>query len=297
MKRCVFFALIGMLGISVGYIPVLRAETITIAYLQDGLSDLQKTEKQVALKLWVEELPHKGDYAVKILPVATMARLEALIKARTVNYAILNAVHYLKRHDQLKDYFERNFMAIQRSTSLYEEYLVVTHGHKNINKFNQLIDKHLSIGKDNPLMNFYLEYLVLKSGHPSPDHFFKKIKATSTASQAVLDIYFGNSDACIVPKHILDRAVALNPSIMDRLRIIHRSGANFIPVLVVGAKYNPASVKSGFSQSIESLQGAPGKQQIIDLFNIQAAVMIGPEKLTAMNSIYSEYQRLAGSKQ
>lgn len=293
MKQLGLRILICCLGL--GFVPGVNAETVTIAYLQDGLSELQKTEKQVAFKLWAEELTGKGKFEVVILPVTTMSRMSALIKAKAVNFAILNTVHFLNHRDELQEYFDRTIWAVQRTASLYEEYIVVTGKEKNIEKIAQLAGKRFSIAKDRLLMNFYLDYLILKAGYPVSAGFFKKVKETYTASQAVLDVFFGKSDACIVPKHVFDMAVELNPSIMERLKIIHRSGANFIPVLIIGSVFNSDFVNSVLSDSINKIHDSPRGEQIIDLLKIHSAVVIGPEQLAMMSSIYSDYRRLSGS--
>ncbi|MGR9116565.1 MAG: PhnD/SsuA/transferrin family substrate-binding protein [Gammaproteobacteria bacterium] len=290
MRRQRLIAFVFCLGLCL--VTGARAEMVTIAYLQDGLNELQKSEKQVALQLWAEELISEGDFKVKILPINTMSRLQELIKTKAVSYAIINSVHYLKQHKQLIEYLDHNLWAIQRSDALYEEYVIVTRKQKNFKNFKQLSGAIFSIAKDNPLINFYTNYLVLKAGYPATTFFFKKIRNTPTASQAVLDVFFGKSDACIVPRHILDMAVELNPAIMVRLEIIHRSGASFIPVLILGAADNPASINSVFTNSIRRIQESPRGEQIINLFKIHSAVMIGADKLSAMSSIYSEYQRL-----
>lgn len=270
---------------------VQAASPVTIVYLQDGMSELQKTEKQVALQLWVEEMAHEGDLEVEVLPVATVSRLVQLIKLKKVNYVIINSVHYLK-HGELKEFFKQSFWAVQRSNTLYEEYVIVSRKQNNIKGFKQLPNTQLSIAHDGLLMHFYLNYLALKAGYPASKRIFKKIRNTHTASQAVLDVYFGKSDVCIVPRHILNMAVELNPSIMERLNIAHRSGDIFIPVLIIGTTNTPDDVSAAFADAIEVINASPRGEQIINLFKINSIVRIQPEKLAAMSAIYTEFQRL-----
>lgn len=268
-----------------------RSEIITFAYLLDGLNEVQKNENQVGLRIWAEEIAKQGNDEIRIRIVKKFPEMISLIKKKQVNYVMLNTVHYLEHENDLKPLLDHRILALKRSKTLFEQYFVITQEKFIGNQLNNLKGKSLSVSSDNLLMNFYLEYLLLEAGNKPSKRFFKSIKDTKTASQAVLDVYFNKSMACIVPKHILDMTAELNPAILTRIKTLHQSDRIFIPVLIVTVADNPEAMNQTIFDSILNIKSTPRGRQIIDLFKIDSVVEIEHEKLDAMKGIFHQFKR------
>ena len=77
--------------------------------------------------------------------------------------------------------------------------------------------------------------------------FFKEIQDAKTESQAILDVFFSKSDACLVARHVFEDAIELNPAIGKKLKIIHHSKRIYAPAIYFAL--NSASKKA---RSIDS---------------------------------------------
>jgi ABC-type phosphate/phosphonate transport system substrate-binding protein len=139
---------------------------------------------------------------------------------------------------------------------------------------------------------FYLDYIVKKNTGLASDKFFKKIKNTRTDTQAVLDVFFGESDVCLVPQFTLDLVLELNPSIIDKIDLPHRSGADFIPALVLTVPVGSEDITELIRKNLLMLPENTRGQEILSLFKIQGITLISPEALQPMVDIYNDYKKL-----
>ena len=289
LKQIVVFLLILLISASA------RSDSgqdISFAYLEKGLTELKDNEKQIALQLMANELTRNTDLHISIKPVFTFAEMQDLIQKESIDYAILNSFHYLNHYGFFQQFISEPVWGVQRSEFELESYVIVAqkkYADKAIKSFS---NKQLSSHQPYLLMNFYLDYWVNKSTGQQTQQFFKKIKYVKTASQAVLDVYFKSSDLCIVPKHIFDLTVDLNPAILKRLTIIHQSESLFSPVLTFTFKHVDPLIKQALNNNFVNFGQTPRSQQILEMFNFQAIKPITLKQLTPMYTLFKNHQAL-----
>jgi len=69
----------------------------------------------------------------------------------------------------------------------------------------------------------WLETELLRKGFPLPKKFFFSIKEVGRSTQAILPVFFGQADACVVTAASYDTMVELNPQVGKRLHCICKS--------------------------------------------------------------------------
>ncbi len=264
----------------------------TLAYLENGLKELKNNDKQVALQLFANELIRGSGVQMTVKPVRTFPEMQQLISDGKVDYAIFNGYHLLEHYDFLHDHFVTPLLTIQRGPSGRENFIIVANKQYMGQQLKDLQGKTLSLHPQYLLMKFYLEYLIAKSTGLDILHFFNKIKHTKTASQAVLDVYFGSSDLCIIPKHIFDLTVELNPAIMQKIFIMHQSGKQFLPVLILNFKHVDNSIRSLINKNVSMLNQSARGQQILEMFSLQSVHTVKLEQLQPMQKTFKHYQSL-----
>jgi len=251
-------------------------------YLQDGIDDFQSLEKQIAIEVWNEWVAQSGDYSISTHPAATMPDFFKLIEKRKIDYALLDSSSFVRYYSQLKPNLTGETWGVQRSDKAYEEYVLLTRKESNVTEINKLKGTTLSLYPDYGLLSMYLDNLIMKVSHRSPDNFFNVIREVKTESQAILDVFFGYSDVCLVAKHVLDAAIELNPAIRDKLKIIHRSGEKFIPVIYIAFNNVSDIEQIRFNKAMKKLNNTARGQQMLNLFGVQAIKKINQEKLYPM---------------
>ncbi len=264
----------------------------TIAYLENGLQDLNNAERRTGLEILAKELSKGIDVEIITVSFKSMDEAIAAMKDGKVNYFILNSYYYLKELSSLTPLISNSVFAIQRSPSLKENFVLVVNKQLNYKNINSLLGKRVSVHRDYLLEMFYLDYIVKKNTGLALDKFFKNIKDTRTDTQAVLDVFFGESDACLVPQFTLDLVLELNPSVKNKIDLPLRSGADFIPALVLTVPVGSEDITELVRKNLLMLPENARGQEILRLFKIQGITLVKPEALQQMVDIYNEYKKL-----
>jgi ABC-type phosphate/phosphonate transport system substrate-binding protein len=269
-----------------------QQQTLNIVYLENGLKDLNKVDKLVALNLLAKEFIKGSDTDTSLVAVNSIEEMIDSIKQGKVHYGILNSYYYLAYSEQLKPFMGPDLWKIQRSFEEKEDYVLVVNKNIDYIDIKSLAGKRLSVHQDYLMMNFYLKYWIKKTANQPVEKFFKSIKNTKTASQSVLDVFFNTSDVCIVPEYILNLVRELNPAINNDIKVVHHSGANFIPALVLTFNYSGNAYADKVRNNLGTLTDTVRGQEILNLFNIKNITPAHHDSLTYMFDIFNEYALL-----
>lgn len=275
------------------FLPIstsLRADLPTshFVFLQDGIGELQKSEKQVAFDVWNEWTAQDGSYQLSTTWVSTMQDLLKIIKNKKVDYALLDGSNFIKYFPQLKPNLKGETWVVQRTEKPFEEYVLLTSKESKATKLKQLKGTTLSLHSEFRLLKMYLDYIVKKSTHTLAENHFKVIREAKTESQSILDVFFGYSEACLVAKHVLEDAIELNPAIRNKIKIIHYSGEIFIPVIYIAFNNAPDITLTRFAEAVDKLHNTVRGQQMLDLFGVHAIKKIEQKELYPMLKINAQ---------
>ncbi len=275
------------------HLLIAEENQMTTIYLQNGLNELSKNEKQMGLQLLSNELIKDSGMTMVVKPVNTFEKIQQLIKAGEIDYAILNSFHYLKHFDYLHQVANKSLWTIQRGPNSTEKYIIVANKDLKNKTIGQLSGASLSFYPHYLLMNFYLDFTIKQSSGLTREQFFKKMKHTKTASQAILDVFFGISELAIVPRFVFDLTVELNPAIKQQLVIIHQSKETFFPVLIFNFNSrHPPFIKKMVNNNLTTLDDKARGKQILDMFNIRSIKPINFDQLQSMRLLFQQYTLL-----
>jgi hypothetical protein len=273
-----------------------ESQKITLAYLETGLKDLNDANRHAALQLLSKELTRGSDLEFQVVALQSMPEMLEMFAAGKLNYIIINSYLYLTDRLKLQYYLNDELWAIQRAEDANEEYVLVVANDYNYKNINSLSGKSISVHKDYLLQKFYLNYLIQKQTGLPVDKFFKRIKETRTDSQAVLDVFFRTSDSCLVPQYVVNLVAELNPAVLQGIHIVHHSGADFIPAIVLVSKNNPMYIGNIVRKNLLTLSESTRGQEILNLFSIKSIRLSNAAALQNMIKIYDDYQSLAVKK-
>jgi len=265
---------------------------LTMAYVENGLTELRNNEKQVALQLLVNELIKDSGFKMVVKPFSNFSQLQRSIVVGDVDFVIINSFHYISHADFFHKEIAEPIWAVLHGPLDYERHILVAHKRYAGLSLQDLKGKQISLYTEHLMMGFNLEYIVKKASGLDSSHFFKKIKSTRTASQAVLDVYFGGSDLCIIPKYLYDLTVELNPAMLKKLVIIKPESEQFVPVLLFNFKYTDPVARDAVNRNITVLEGTVRGKQIMEIFKVQTVNLITENELEPMRKQYQTYQAL-----
>lgn len=288
------WGLLGLWGVSARSFADMQQ--MTLAYLEAGLKDLNDADRHAALQLLSKELTRGSAFEFKVFSLNSMPEMLDMMAAGKINYIIINSYLYLSERQKLQPFLGNELWGIQRAQDAKEDYVLVVADGFNYKGLTSLSGKTVSMHKDYLLQTFYLDYLVKKQTGLSADRFFKRIKDTRTDSQAVLDVFFNTSDSCLVPQYVVDLVAELNPAVLQGIRVVYHSGAEFIPALVLVAKNNPVEAGDTLRQNLLTLSDNTRGQEILNLFSIKTIKQISFSDLQSMMAIYDDYQAMGVKK-
>jgi ABC-type phosphate/phosphonate transport system substrate-binding protein len=271
-----------------------RADQLSTHFIffQDGLVELEKSEKQLAVDVWNEWVAQEGNYNLSTTVAPTMEGFLQSIKQKNVDLALLDGSNFIKYYSEIKSNIKGDVWAVQRAEKGYEEFVLLTRKGGKATELRKLKGTTISLYTEYSLLKMYLDYLVMKSAHTSTSDYFKVIRKTKTESHSILDVFFGYSDACLVAKHVFDNVIEMNPAIRDKIEIIHHSGEMFIPAIYFILNSGSKVTQARFTDAMYKLHNTVRGQQLMDLIGIHAINRIQQKKLFPMLEINSQVQQL-----
>ena len=245
------------------------------------------------MKLWVRELGLRGDLDLtpEIVFFKDAVELVRLVKGKQVDMFNLGSLEYLQHAGRIP---VRPELVAVAGDDVYDTYILLAHRARNATQVSHLAGSRLVVpttGVDASLPFFWLESLLTGDGlGPSPD-FFSEVRRVDKTSQAVISVFFGQADACLVSKRLYDTTADLNPQLRSDLVVLVES-PGYLPAVACFRADFPSKLTALVKESALTLHTQARGRQILTLFGVRRIRPFEPDMLaTTMNLV----ERLVGS--
>jgi hypothetical protein len=117
------------------------------------------------------------------------------------------------------------------------------------------------------------------------------VKLVDKASQAVLPVFFRQSDTCLMPRWSYDTMLELNPQIKEQTTILSLS-----PLFAKGGLFLVKGIppeKRELMLSTQKVWRTVRAKQIMTLWHSEGVVPFQPAYVQTMVNLYEDYARLA----
>ena len=188
-------------------------------------------------------------------------------------------------------------MTIWRNGKKFVKFLVLADTEDLKNGLAGLKNKKLSVLKSNAMGTMFLDTHLMKAGFSASDVFFSSIQERGKESQAILDVFFGQAEVCIVTDAAFNTMKEMNPQVGRKLRIIAES-----PELISSIGFFrpdwPPDYKKRVIEGMRSdaLKRHERGRQIMLLFNIEKIDLITDDQLESTRKLLADYDRLKRKK-
>lgn len=118
----------------------------------------------------------------------------------------------------------------------------------------------------------YPTYLVHQLGF-TPEEFFERTFFTYSHDEAIRAVASGVADGAAVDSLVYEFAIARDPSLKDKLRLIHRSTDFGIPPVVVSPFTRP-QVKADLQSLLLEMSNDPNAQSSLDSMGVESFVVL-----------------------
>lgn len=288
-----FFSLYSMVTLPCN----IRADTaqkpdFVIAYSPKSLMDVDPKDAMAAFRIYVEELAKKIGYSGGSSPYDNVESVMKEVENGKIDMIAMNSIQYLKIIN--KSLIEPAYGNI-RGGKMTVKYQILVHNNKGFTKISDLKGKKLILVKGDETGVLYLNTLLLRQRLGEAKEFFSSVDEKVKTSQAVLSVFFGQTDACIVNDIAYQTMVEMNPQLGKDLKIISTS-PELLDYLAVFRKSLNDDIKRKTHEVGRTLKTHPRGKQILMLFKIDDLAPIKETDLSSIKELLDEYNRLKGRR-
>ena len=137
----------------------------------------------------------------------------------------------------------------------------------------------------------WLESLVLRQGVASSVDYFGSIRMAPNVSKAVLPVFFGKADACVVPNSSFETMVELNPQLGEQLTVIAESPPLTNGIICVRRAFH-GRVGAELDQVMASMHEDPAGAQMLTFFHVDRLRQFQEGDLATVEQLVREHEQL-----
>ncbi len=273
--------------------PRPEGDIIHVGYLKDLFSDVDIRDAQVAIELWIGQVSEEMR-----LPVLTetvffddVPAVVKAIKAGDIDVVPLPPLDFLEIRDTVA--LEPLAVGVSGGT-VTDEYVILVHRSRGISALKQLKDMKLMAesGRYARAVAFmWLDTLLMREGLGRKEDLFGAIREGRRAAQAILSVFFGQVEACLVTRRSLETVSELNPQVGRELTVLCRS-PGFVREIMCGRKGYDETRKRVLMDGALRFQRYPKGQQILGLFGLDGVVPFGTTYLDPIVRLVEEHSNL-----
>lgn len=246
-----------------------------------ALNNVDARDAQVAAKHLLKEIveSHGIEYDTEVIE-DNDEFLQKLV-ANEFDFFLIFGYEYLRLNEE----YPMRPVLIGQDTenSIFDEYLFLVPHH--IDSLSGFSDAKLLIQRgsgDLPLM--WLQEKFAEEQIPFTEMTFTEVQETNNVSQAVLPLFFGKAQACIVTKSAYETVVELNPQIGKKLKVLYQSEPYINSILCFRADYKEKEPDLVLREGLK-LNKKPKGEQLLTLFRVKRLYPFDPAQLDSLKSL------------
>ena len=290
------FALSAVLGWSVfvaagagGPADGLRTEVLTIGLTKTAFLNVNRNDMEAALKTLARTIGRKHRYQVEARTqfYEEAPAFAAAVKTGAVRLAITDSWTYLAMHPESLG-ATPCFVSMEQKR-IGKQYLVLTRRGGGVNSMADLRGKSLTGLEivNSSLGRPWLETLLLSNRLGSVEAFFHPAQFVGKPATAVLPVFFGKSDACLVDATAFGVMAEMNPEVGKQLQIVATSEplVDGVQLLSDAGWKGSEEVRLDLLETLRDLHLDPAGQQLLTMFKTDQLVPFATEHLDAVRRL------------
>lgn len=262
--------------------------TLELGFLVTNLRDVSRTDVDISLRFWVEEMMHSQQLRATTHLYDKVEAMRQDFSAGRLNMIVLSSAEVV-RHFPLDELAE-GFIGYNEQP---DNLLLVARQGAGIRSAADLAGKRLILTDADPLSRLYLETLALRTFGEKGETAFGAVIEVSRSNLAVNRLFFGGADAALVSRSAFDLAVTLNPQIGERIEVLdaYTLAIRSLNVGLFSRKVSLEDRERVLRLAFE-LMRTPRGQQILQLYHTAYIDRCGLNILEPVQRLFQENQSL-----
>ena len=263
----------------------LAANTFTGVNMQDA---------QAALRVWGKALAKSMAEGQEVEWEVFLDRSSMLhaVQAGQVHMISITSLDYLKIRDDIS--MEPSLVGLQWGGRVGLPYLLLVRRDGDVQDLRELQDRRVVIGTrdEGRLARMWLDILLLKDGLAESQDYLSAEKVDK-AMKALMQVFFGQADACVVNAEAYETTAELNPQIAENLEILDRSPDLLSRLMCFPRDCDVGAQRILLDSALKLHRNAVG-EQVLTLFHIERCALFRPSYLDNVTALVEEWHRLRG---
>jgi phosphonate transport system substrate-binding protein len=260
--------------------------------MKNLFNQVDLNDAKAAIIVWLDELVKtyhfSAGYSLKVKIYDDFKELNKEMTQDSLAIVAMNTTDYLKNYEKTGldpvlvpsaegDIFAQYYMLVRKDDS-----------YKNINDLKGTSIGILS-GTNQAASTCWLDVTLAKNNIPDKTKFFKKIISENKESQLILNLFFGQLDACIVSKGGFSVMKELNPQVGEKLISIEISPKYLWGVVCFTKTFvNPGDRDLFYTHALKIQELISGKQ-VLSLIKVDKLQTFKYDYLNSFKDLLKEY--------
>jgi hypothetical protein len=265
------------------------ASPFRIGLALESFGNVDRNDASVAVKVWAATV--MKETGLNVAPTVEIFRhpadVVAELRRRKLDAASLSAEEFLRL-----DVIPAEFYVGARGSEIAEEYVLLARvgGAADV----RALKGRKLIWNSSPKTSLALPWLethLARHGLGGAREFFGEVQNVESTAKAVLRVFFGQADACLVTAGALSVAGEMNPQVRRELAVLAVSPA-VIPMVLFFRPDFSGSAREQMGRAFENLHRTPAGRQILTIFQGDRIVRRPRSCLDSTEALLEEYRRL-----
>ena len=274
--------------------PALSVEVVRVGFSRSVIGNINENDTMAAVKLWSTQLVGRDDFVVNVEPKVyeNISDVETALRQHMVDLINLSAADFFDlRH--LLDH--EQFIVALYGGSITVEYLLLARKKRRISDIKDLKGGVLRfpLNARTAISTIWLDVKLAETGFQALEQFFGNVVLADKIGDALLPVFFGKADACLVTRNGFDTMAELNPQISHQLRVLAAS-KKYVPGSLAFRKNYQSELKDVIINNIKTWHQTPAGRQILTMFQMDDLVVHPLELLGPTMELIKEHRQLFG---
>jgi ABC-type phosphate/phosphonate transport system substrate-binding protein len=237
-----------------------------LAFTSRMFSEVSENDIKAAIKAWTQTLFKEHGIAAEPVPKVYEGAdaVGQALRSNQVDAIAMTTDEYWTLSKAAA--FDRVVVNV-RNGSVTEEYLLLTRQDSPIKELAELKGRTLAVLRNHrtSLAPVWLDTLLVDKGLRPATEFFGRIQSHPKVSRAVLAVFFGQCEACLVTRQGLETMAELNPQVGRQLKALATSPKVVPSAFYFSAQY-ASPLKTRLITELERIQNSAAGQQVLTVF-------------------------------
>jgi phosphonate transport system substrate-binding protein len=267
---------------------------IHMAFTRSSFLGVNEADALAAFKVFTKTVGERRGYEVspQVRIFNDISKLKEELDRGTQTMLIVDSWEYLVL-DPGED-MPPIYSTIEQGV-VQEEYVLLVQAGSSFTGLADLQGKRLVLLESSNATTgaYWLSTELMAIGAASPQLFFDHFEVTTKPSKAVLPVFFGQADACIVDRSGFEIMSELNPQVGNKLTVLAKSDPYLDSVICLNRNnWQQPRHRDDVIDALRELNSDPGGRQILNLFKFEGVTPFENEHLETVRSLRQRHDAL-----